>query len=103
MVSYEVLGRRIQEARRKLRLSQEKLAEHAGVSKETIGRLEQAVGTPALETIDRVSLALGTTVSVLLAERTCDEVAMLVAELPEREQEIALVMLHALSDHVRAG
>lgn len=103
MVSYEELGRRIRERRRSFGLSQERLAERAGVSKETIGRLEQAVGTPSLETVDKVSLALGTDVSVLLAERACEEVAILVAELPEREQEIARVMLQALSEHVNTG
>ncbi|EDM79555.1 hypothetical protein PPSIR1_21044 [Plesiocystis pacifica SIR-1] len=84
-------------------MSQERFAELAGVSKETIGRLEQAVGSPSLETLDKVALVLDTTVPILLAKRACDEVAVLVAELPDREQEIARVMIKALSEHVRSA
>jgi transcriptional regulator with XRE-family HTH domain len=102
MVTHEELGERIRERRRGLGLTQEGLAELAGVSSETIGRLEQAVGSPNLDTVDKVARALRTTASALIADRVCDEVSALVDGLPPHEQEIACVMLRALSSHVNA-
>jgi hypothetical protein len=66
-----------------------------------IGRLEQAAGNgPSLDTVYKVAKALGTTGSALLAvDHSSDEVTGLVQGLPEREREIACVMLRALSVH----
>lgn len=97
----EELGERIRDRRRSLGLTQEALADRAHVSTETIGRLEQAAGNgPSLDTVYKVAKALGTTGSALLAVgRSSDEVTGLVQGLPEREREIACVMLRALSVH----
>lgn len=100
MLSSEQLARRIQRLRRRLGLTQEALAERAGVSADTIGRLEQAVGTPSLQTMDRVAEALGTTVPVLLARGSSEEFVALVDSLPEREQEYVRVMVRALATHI---
>lgn len=102
MLNHEILAERVRTRRRALGMTQEALAELAGTSIETIGRIEQAVGAPSLDTLYKVADALGTTGSALIAERVCDEVAQLIGELPEHEQEIARVMLRALSSHVRA-
>ena len=98
----EELGERVRDRRRSLGLTQEALAERANVSPETIGRLEQAAGNgPSLDTVYKVAKALGTTGSALLAaDHSGDEVAALVHGLPDREREIACVMLRALSAHV---
>ena len=40
--------------------------------------------------------------ATLLAEKLSDELSELVVGLPDEEQEIACVMLRALSDHVAA-
>jgi transcriptional regulator with XRE-family HTH domain len=100
----EELGERVRDRRRRSGLSQEALAERANVSPETIGRLEQAAGNgPSLDTVYKVAKALGTTGAALLAaEHSSDEVAALVQGLPEREREIACVMLRALSAHANA-
>ncbi len=95
----EELGERIRRQRCGLGLTQEQLAERARVSKETIGRLEQGVGSPTLDTLIKLSGALRTTGSVLLASTAADEVVALVAALPERELELACVMLRAMSMH----
>lgn len=100
MLTHEELGQRIRACRRGLGMTQEQLAERAGVSSETVGRLEQAVGSPTLDTVYKVAKALGTTGSALIAERASDEIAELVDRLPPHEQEIARVMLRALSEHV---
>jgi transcriptional regulator with XRE-family HTH domain len=102
MLSREELGARIRELRRGLDLTQEGLAALAGVSSETIGRLEQGVGSPNLYTVDKVAIAPRTTTPALIADRICEEVSALVDGLPPHEQEIACVMLRALSSHVNA-
>jgi transcriptional regulator with XRE-family HTH domain len=100
----EELGERIRDRRRSLGLTQEALADRAHVSTETVGRLEQAAGNgPSLDTVYKVAKALGTTGSALLAaDHSSDEVTRLVQGLPEREREIACVMLRALSVHTSA-
>lgn len=100
-LSAEELGDRVREQRRVLGLTQEQLAEKAGVSKETIGRIEQYVGSPTLITVCRLANALGSTGSALIAGSSSDEVVALVHSLPEHEQQIACVMLRALSAHVK--
>jgi transcriptional regulator with XRE-family HTH domain len=99
-LSPEELGKRVRDQRLGLGLSQEALAERAGISKETIGRIEQAIGSPTLDSLNKVARGLGTTGAVLIAEHPFDEVTQIVRGLPEREQEIARVMIRALSEHV---
>lgn len=94
------LGRRIRAQRTRLGLTQEALAERADVSKETIGRMEQGIASPTLDTLFKVAKGLETTGAALIAEHAADELSELVKELPEHEQEIARVMIRALSAHV---
>jgi transcriptional regulator with XRE-family HTH domain len=100
MLSHEDLGERVRGHRHRLGLTQETLADRAGVSTETIGRLEQAVGTPTLVTVYKVAEAMGLTGSALIAENVRDEVSGIVNGLPEHEQQIAFAMLRALSAHM---
>ncbi len=99
-LSPEQLGERIRDQRRRLGLSQEALAERAGISKETIGRIEQAIGSPTLDSLYKVARGLETSGAALIAEHPVDEVTQIVQGLPEREQEIARVMIRALYEHV---
>jgi transcriptional regulator with XRE-family HTH domain len=96
------ISMRLLDRRHKLGLTQEALAAAAGLATETIRRLERGVIQPNLFTFCRVAEALKTTPSVLLAEKSSDEMIELVLGLPECEQELATVMLRALSDHVMA-
>lgn len=99
-LSSEELGKRIRDHRLHLGLTQEALAERARISKETIGRMEQGMASPTLDTLYKVARGLGTTGAALIAGHPFDEVAALIRDLPEREQEIARVMIRALSAHV---
>ena len=51
--------------RARARLSQSELAKRAGLSRPTISRLERTVGDIGIEAIQRIAVALGTTVSDL--------------------------------------
>jgi DNA-binding XRE family transcriptional regulator len=63
----KVLADRLFELRTDADLSQAKLAEIAGVDRKTINRIENGHFSPALDTIVRLSVALGITPSALLA------------------------------------
>ena len=64
----EVLAERLLELRIDANLSQARLAEIAGVDRKTINRIENGHFSPALDTIVRLSVALGITPSALLSE-----------------------------------
>lgn len=64
----EVLAERLLELRINADLSQARLAEIAGVDRKTINRIENGHFSPALDTIVRLSVALGTTPSTLLSK-----------------------------------
>lgn len=64
----KVLAERLYELRTEADLSQARLAEIAGVDRKTINRIENGHFSPALDTIVRLSVALGIAPSTLLAE-----------------------------------
>lgn len=64
----KVLADRLFELRSQAELSQARLAEIAGVDRKTINRIENGHFSPALDTIVRLSVALGITPSSLLAK-----------------------------------
>lgn len=100
VLSAKKISKRLAKRRRSLGLSQEDVAAAAGLSTETIGRLERGLVQPNLFTFCKVAEALQTTPSVLLAEKRSDEMVQIALGLPDAELEIATVMLRALSDHV---
>ena len=59
------LGLQVQKLRKQAKLSQAKLAEKAGLSVESISRLERGVQLPSIEAFHRLSLALGVPFSEL--------------------------------------
>jgi transcriptional regulator with XRE-family HTH domain len=61
--------------RAKACLSQDQLAERAGVSRPTISRLERAAGDVGIEVVQRIADALGTTVAELFVPASTDRVA----------------------------
>jgi transcriptional regulator with XRE-family HTH domain len=60
------LAKRIKELRKKRGLSQEALADHAGLHRVAIGWIEQARRVPSLKTLVKISHGLGISVSELL-------------------------------------
>ena len=63
-----VLGKKIREERKKLELSQEKLAFKVGISVNFLGQIERGTKKPTLATAERISSALDTQLSELLRE-----------------------------------
>ncbi len=61
------LGERIKQSRQKARLSQEKVAELIGVSRQAVTKWESGQSTPTTENLFRLAEILGTTVDSLIA------------------------------------
>lgn len=62
------IGKRVRFFRNEKHLSQEELAEAAGVTQEYIARIETGVKAPSLDMIIQISNILGTTVNDLLSD-----------------------------------
>jgi transcriptional regulator with XRE-family HTH domain len=59
-------GKKVREERHKLGLSQEALAEKAGVHRTYIGMIERAEKNITLENIEKIAKALGVSIEVLV-------------------------------------
>ncbi len=102
MLTPKQIGKRILERRHRLGLTQDSLAAASGLSIETIRRLELGTINAHIATFGKVATGLRATASSLLADTISDEMNELVVGLPVHEQEIAFVMLRALSEHMAA-
>ena len=60
-----LFGQRVREARVKKGLSQEKLAEHADLHRNYIGDIERAEKSATIDTVEKLSKALGLSVEQL--------------------------------------
>jgi transcriptional regulator with XRE-family HTH domain len=61
-------GLALREKREKIGLSQEKLAEMAGMHRNYVGLLERGVQVPSIRIVEKLAQALGTTMSGLLKD-----------------------------------
>lgn len=59
-------GKRVREARRKLRLSQEELAYHADSNRTYISDVERGTRNPSIEVVERIAQALNVSIGSLL-------------------------------------
>lgn len=62
---YKALGNNIKKQRKKMGLTQQELADRAGISLNFMGKIEVAFSKPALDTLIILAEKLGTTVSEL--------------------------------------
>lgn len=62
---YKALGNNIKKQRKKMRLTQQELADKAGISLNFMGKIEVAFSKPALDTLIILAEKLDTTVSEL--------------------------------------
>lgn len=78
-MDYTMLGQRIRHYRQKLHLTQEQLAERAGVSASFLGHIERGSRAASLETVMQLCAALDVTPNDLLA----DEALLMGLDLPD--------------------
>jgi putative transcriptional regulator len=100
------VGLRVKALRQAQRLTQSALAEAAGVTDETISRLERGAYEPAVSTLVLVAEALGTTLDMLVHERFSLDVmrnvgpdtvkSQLIRRIEDRLEELDVATLRAL-------
>lgn len=61
----EKVGKRIRRIRKQMRLSQEELADRAGMHLSTLGRIERGESNPPVHTVSKIAKALKTSVDEL--------------------------------------
>jgi transcriptional regulator with XRE-family HTH domain len=66
MDTKELLGERVRELRKKRKLTQEKLAELAGVDISYLGNIERGTENPTVATLDKLAAALSVRLSQIL-------------------------------------
>lgn len=105
-----VLGKRIRERRLALHLSQEEVAEMAGISAYTVGRIESGRMAMSVGTFKKLVQALEVDVGVLLGvnvpdvgENRCLDVLQGIRNLGRREQETVLQTVEKLLDRLGRG
>ncbi len=69
-MSIEELGTVVRETRQRRGLSQQALADRAGLSRNFVAQIERGESSPTVATLARLAAALGTTVGELLGEET---------------------------------
>ncbi|PKM79858.1 MAG: XRE family transcriptional regulator [Firmicutes bacterium HGW-Firmicutes-14] len=91
-MNYKKLGERIRNERLSLEITQEVLAEKAGISVSFLGQVERGERKPSLETVVNIANSLGVTVDFLLADsyrvvpkNLLDELTYLIRETSEKD------------------
>lgn len=100
-----VLGNRIKMLRERFGITQEELAEKAGISAKGLGELERGKGNPTLLTLEALANGLGITLSELFKfeneELTAEEIERqlhaMINSATETKRKVFLNLLKALS------
>lgn len=102
------LGNRIRDRRREIHLSQEKVAERAGVSTNTISRIEGGQSAMSIEIFMKLVEILDTDANRLLGnvnlpegDRQCREMVCRIRNLKQGDQEIVMKTVKALVEGLR--
>ncbi|PAY03844.1 transcriptional regulator [Bradyrhizobium sp. UFLA03-84] len=64
-----LVARNLRDLRQKGRLSQEELADRAGLNRNYIGMIEREENSPTVDAIEQISVALGVDPAVFFRER----------------------------------
>lgn len=67
-INYTALGKRIRNARKAKKLSQEQLAEACALSAAHIGHIERGTRIPSLDTVFRISMTLDVSIDYIILD-----------------------------------
>jgi len=103
----ETIGERIRIYRNRAGLTQEKLAEMAGVHHTYVGQLERGEKNASLETIEKIATALRLPFEVLfeaivfgdMKNTAAKEIYELITAQPEREQKVLIDLIKKTVDY----
>ena len=79
------LGERIKTCRQQAGMSQEKIAELVGISRQAVTKWETNQSAPSTENLFKLAEIFGTTVDLLLPEKTADDKAPTEASAPTEQ------------------
>ena len=104
------IGERIRERRQTLRWSQEKLAEMADVSLNTVSRIEGGQSDMSIEVFRRLAQALGTSASelvgdmeVMVKDGDMQRMSVRMRRLQQKDREVVFRTVDALVDALSDG
>ena len=99
----KILGQRIRHYRTEQGLSQEKLAEHSGCHATYIGQLERGEKNATIESIEKISSALGVSLSKLFEKLGANEnhaqniplecYELIASKTKEEQEQLRLILL----------
>jgi len=100
----ELFGKRIRGLRRSKDLTQEQLAELAGISLQNMGEIERGKGNPTLVTVEKLSAALGEDLSsifdlgnsVLTKDQAIQELMSLLSGTTKEQAQAILVVAQVI-------
>ena len=103
------LGNRIRDRRQEIRLSQEKVAERAGISANTVSRIEGGQSAMSIEIFIKMVQILGVDANELLGgtglvaegDGQCQKIFCRIRHLKKSEQTVVLQTMEALVDGLR--
>ena len=98
-MDYEKLGVRVRQQRVLNRLTQEQLAEKAGVSSSFIGHIERGEKKASVETVVALCNAMDISPSVLLQDSLSDAVLHSQLNFDQGNQELLEGLMHLLREH----
>jgi transcriptional regulator with XRE-family HTH domain len=107
----ENFASRMSELRKKLRISQPKLAQKVGTNANVIGRYERAEATPSVDAAKRIAEALNATLDYMTSdssnvdpvrEKAFGERCRVAASLPDEDQERIIELMDILIRDARA-
>ncbi|QJD86360.1 helix-turn-helix domain-containing protein [Cohnella herbarum] len=106
-MNYASLGQRIRNERKKLAMTQEKIAEMIGVSDAYIGQIERGERSLTLDTLIDLANKLGVTVDYLLQDSLTpnddnyfDHIRQLLTNRSAKEKQMALNVIKVMFAHV---
>jgi transcriptional regulator with XRE-family HTH domain len=92
----KVFGKRLRSLRRAKDLTQEQVAERAGLSLQSVGEIERGRGNPTLVNIERLSAALGEDLTTLF------DLGDVKLSKEQAQQELLELLNRATEEQVRA-
>ena len=94
------LGKRISDLRRKAGITQERLAEKAGLSLKHLGQIERGKGNPTLSSLEQLAVSLGVSLPELFEleheQMTRGELVKQIGVIAKGADEAELKMLYRL-------
>lgn len=106
-MDYELLGKRIREERKRLKLTQEKLAERIDLSEAYIGQIERGERILSLDTLLKITDQFGVTVDYLINnsldlndDQFLNQLKKIMIDRSTKEKKMILDVLRVMLAHV---